>query len=153
MVTPESKKTCRQLHQDCLHGDRGDAAGWAVVFIWGALVMLAEATNYSVNFSGWDGWAIFFTGVGLIVLLGATARLAIPEHRKSVAGRLACGLILLSFGLGDRIDWEWVWPTVMIVIGVTILRGVFFGSPDEHASNDQSGQMPSIEPERETCHG
>ena len=114
--------------------------------------MLAEATNYSTNFSGWDGWAVFFAGAGAIVLLGATARLLMPEHRKSVVGRLVCGLILLSFGLGYRIDWAWVWPTVMIVIGVVILQGVFFGCPDEHASNDQSGRMPHIEPEREICH-
>lgn len=153
MVTPESEETHRQSHQDCCHSDRGDAAGWAVILIWGALVILAEATNYSANFSGWDGWAVFFAGAGVIVLLGATVRVVIPEHRKSVAGHLVCGLILLSFGLGDQIDWEWVWPMVMIAIGVTILRGLFVGSPDEHASNDQSGQMPNVGAERQTCHG
>lgn len=63
-------------------------------------------TDYSPNVTGWDGWAVFFAGAEVIVLLGATVRLLIPEHRESAAGYLVCGPILLSFGLGDQIDGE-----------------------------------------------
>lgn len=36
--------------------DRLDAVGWAALFIWGALVVLATNTSFQDDFSWWDGW-------------------------------------------------------------------------------------------------
>ena len=95
---------------------------WAAIFIWGALVLLARASNFETNLNGWDGWAVFLTGTGVIVLLKSVLRLLIPEHRRAWVGDLTCGLILLGFGLGDRVNWSWVWPVLLITIGLIILR-------------------------------
>lgn len=35
--------------------DRVNAVGWAAILIWGALVLLAEATDYKDHFSWWEG--------------------------------------------------------------------------------------------------
>ena len=108
----------------CWHRDRGDVVGWGAIFIWGGLVLLAEATDYAANFSGWNGWAVFFTGAGVIVLLGATIRLLLlPEHRRPMAGHLLCGLMLLTIGMGHEVVW--LWPLLLMGIGVAILGRAF----------------------------
>ncbi len=104
------------------HKDRLDAIGWAVFFIWGALVMLAGATKFSENFSWWDGWGVFFAGVGIIVIIGTVIRIMIPEYKRSPVGGFIFGFILLAIGLGG---WDWTWPLAFIVIGITILVSVF----------------------------
>ena len=114
---------CADGCADWFRSDRGDAAGWAAILIWGGLVLLAEATSFAANFAWWDGWAVFFAGAGAIVLLEALVRLSIPAHRRRVAGLVIVGLVLLGIGLGDRIDWNWVWPVLLIAIGLATLRG------------------------------
>jgi hypothetical protein len=102
-----------------------DSVGWAAVFIWGALVILAGATNFVSNFRWWDGWAIFFAGAGVIVLLEVVVRLIIPKYRQRVSMGLIFGFILMGLGLGGLVGWMWVWPLVLMVIAVVILRGDF----------------------------
>jgi hypothetical protein len=103
--------------------DLVDGLGWAAAFIWGALVILAGATNIAANFSWWDGWAVFFAGAGVIVFIEVAVRMLLPEYRKGVAGNLIFGLILLAIGLGGLVGWAWIWPLVLIAIAVVILRG------------------------------
>ena len=105
------------------HSDLVDALGWAAGFIWGALVILAGATNLSANFSWWDGWAVFFTGAGVIVLIEVAVRMLIPKYRMGVVGNLIFSLILLTIGLGGLVGWVWVWPMVLIAIAVLIIGG------------------------------
>ncbi len=102
--------------------DRLDAIGWAVFFVWSALVMLAEATKFSANFSWWDGWGVFFAGVGIIVIIGTVIRMLIPQYKRSVVAGFIFGFILLGIGLGG---WDWILPLVFIAIAVTILVSVF----------------------------
>ncbi len=102
-----------------------DGLGWAAGFIWAALVILAGATNFAANFSWWDGWAVFFTGAGIIVLVEVAFRMLLPAYRKSVVGNLIFGLILLAIGLGGLVGWIWVWPLVLVAIAAVILRGAF----------------------------
>lgn len=102
--------------------DRLDAVGWAAIFIWGALVLLAQTTNFAANFSWWKGWSVFFTGAGVIVLVEGVIRLLIPQLRRRVVGCLIFGFILLGIGLGDL---GWFWPLVLFAIGVIILVKVF----------------------------
>jgi hypothetical protein len=102
--------------------DRLDSIGWAAVFIWGALVMLADVTKFSVNYSWWNSWGVFFAGVGIIVLIGTIIRLLMPKYRRSIVGGFIFGFILLAIGLGG---WAWIWPLVLIAIAIAILVGVF----------------------------
>ncbi len=104
--------------------DRGDALGWAAVFIWGALVLVAEITNFAENFSWWDGWGVFFVGVGAILLVGTAVRLLVPDYwRPGLEWGWICGFVLLGVGLGDRAVW--VWPLLLFAIAVVILYRAF----------------------------
>jgi cation transport ATPase len=105
--------------------DRINALMWALVLIWGALVILAEATGYKDHFSWWQGWAVFFAGAGAILLLAAFYRVLVPEHRRSVAGSVIIGLVLLGIGLGSLISWSYIWVVILIVIALLILLRAF----------------------------
>ncbi len=107
--------------------DRVNAFMWAAVLIWGALVILAEATGYAKdNFSSWwEGWAVFFAGAGAILLLTTFYRVLVPEHRRSMAGNVIIGLVLLGIGLGSLISWNYIWVIILIVIAIMILLRAF----------------------------
>jgi hypothetical protein len=105
--------------------DKVDAVGWGVAFIWGALVLLAGTTNFTANYSWWDGWGVFFTGAAVITLIETVIRLQIPAYRGKWVGSLIWACILLAIGLGA---WEragWIWVLVLFAIGVIILREAF----------------------------
>ena len=106
--------------------DRVNAVSWAAVLIWAALVILAETTDYAEDhFSWWEGWAVFFSGAGAILLLTAFYRLLVPEHRRAVTGNVILGLIFLGIGLGELISWTYIWVIVLVVIAIVIMLRAF----------------------------
>ena len=100
--------------------DRTDAIGWALAFIWGALVLLAEGSEFTKDISWWDGWGVFFVGVGVITVTLALSRLATNYRTGKTGGGVIFGLILIGIGVGDMAP-VWVWPLVLAVIGISIL--------------------------------
>ncbi len=105
--------------------DRVNAVCWAVVLIWGALVILAETTGYKDHFDWWEGWAVFFAGAGTVLLLTAFYRVLVPVHRRAVGGNVIFGLVLLGVGLGSLISWDYIWVIILIVIALMILLRAF----------------------------
>ena len=105
--------------------DRVNAVGWASIFIWGALVLLAETTNYSDRFDWWRAWAVFFAGAGAILLVEVFYRLLVPAHRRPVAGGVILGLIFLGVGLGELVNWNFIWVVVLLVLAAVILFSAF----------------------------
>ena len=118
-MTEEEKSKGRK---DWWEQDKLDTVGWAFAFIWGALVLLAGTTNFSMQYSWWDGWGVFFTGAGIITLIETVFRLLMPEYRYKWVGSLIFGCILLAFGLGAWESAGWIWILVLFAIGVIILR-------------------------------
>ena len=118
--TGDSKKGKKEWWEQ----DRIDAIGWAAAFVWGAVVLVLEATGVGSDYSWWEGWAIFFTGAGAIVLIATVFRVLMPEYRSSWPGSLIFGLILLCIGLGDWAGWGWIWALPLFAIGVAILQSV-----------------------------
>ena len=105
--------------------DRLDSVAWAAIFFWAALVLLAEAAGYPSRLSWWDGWGVFFSGAGIIVLTEAPIRLVLTEHRSFWWWSLVVGSVLLGIGLDSWDGWAWIWALVMVAIGVATLRRVF----------------------------
>ena len=104
--------------------DRLDAIGWASVFIWGALVLMIGAIDSGDNFNRWDGWGLFLTGVGSILLIVTAIRWLVPRYRRrgQILG-LIFGLILVSIGLGKITVW--LWALLLVAIGIRILHRLF----------------------------
>lgn len=104
--------------------DRVDAIGWGAAFIWAALVLMAQTANIAANFSWWDGWAVFFTGAGVIALLGVVIRQIMPEYASPSIWDLLFGFFLLGIGLGGVVG-DWFWVLVLFIIGAAILLSEF----------------------------
>ena len=97
---------------------------WATILIWVGLVLLADNLNLVVG-TWWNSWAIGFIGAGVIVIVQALIRLAMPEHKRGVMGGLIGGVILLGIGLGWLIGWSIFWPLLLIAIGLLVLWRAF----------------------------
>jgi hypothetical protein len=118
----EKKEKSVEGWEKWCRGDLVDAVGWAAGFVWAAFVIIATHTVIASNIVWWDGWAVFFAGAGVIVLVETAVRLLLPAYRKGIAAKLIFGFILIGFGLGGLIGWVWVWPAVLVVVAATILK-------------------------------
>ena len=95
---------------------------WATLFIWGGVVLLIDNLQL-ITADWWNAWPIFFIGAGVIMILGALARVMTSRFR--FAGGFVFGLILIGIGLSWLVNWTVVWPILLIIIGLAILwRGI-----------------------------
>jgi hypothetical protein len=97
---------------------------WAGILIWVGAALLANNLGFldDVPFlQQFEAWSLAFAGAGVIVLLEVLIRLTVPEYSGPVIGTLIFGLILLSIGMGDIVQWSFIWPVIVIVAGVLIL--------------------------------
>jgi hypothetical protein len=117
--------------EDWWRSDRMDAVGWAALFLWGALVVVAENTSIRDNFDWWGGWGVFWVGAGVIVLVEAVFRTAMPRYRSKWGWTLFWGAAFLAFGLGELASPVW-YALPLVAIAVIILSGAFARNPDEH---------------------
>jgi len=118
-----SEVSNERTHRQEKHADRLDGIFYGLVFIWGGFVLAAELAGFHARFSCWTtGWGVFFGGVGVLALLGTFVRFLIPRYRVRVGVGLVFACVMLGIGLGDRAVW--IWPVLLGVISLTILRGV-----------------------------
>ena len=118
-------------------GDKVSSITFALIVIWAGLVFLASNFGWldQLNFAIDDSWKIssirdwtefgvwnlIALGAGGIVLLGALARLAIPQYRRNVGGALIMAALFLGIGLGGWFSWNYLWPMILIAIGINAL--------------------------------
>ncbi|MGD0916811.1 MAG: hypothetical protein ABSB22_10155 [Thermodesulfobacteriota bacterium] len=95
----------------------------AAILIWAGIVALIQAAKL-ITASWWQGWAVFLIGTGVILLIKAAFRLR-PEYRRPIGGTIVIGIILLGVGLGHLLGWNYVWPIILIAIGVIIIVQAF----------------------------
>ena len=97
---------------------------WAGILIWVGVALLANNLGLLNNvpfLSQFEPWSLAFAGAGVIILLEVLIRLTIPEYSGPVIGTLIFGLIILSVGFGDIVQWSVIWPVIVIIAGALIL--------------------------------
>jgi hypothetical protein len=104
--------------------DRVDAVGWAALFLWGAVVVLATSSSFSEDFDWWEGWGVFFVGAGVIVIIEGLIRLGMPSYRSKWAWSMLWGTIFLALGLGGLVSQAW-YALPLVGIAVLILKDTF----------------------------
>ena len=108
--------------------DRLRMISLAAILIWGGLVALAGTSNLFNYDWGGHGWAVFLLGTGVILILKVIIRRLVPEYRRAIGASLIIGFVLLAVGISDLSRWNWnyIWPIILIAIGLFILlRGAF----------------------------
>ena len=89
----EQEKTRKFI--DWRPSDKGDTVGWALIFIWAALLLLASTLGFGQEYSWWDGWGLFFIGLGVIGLAGALIRLLVKDYPNPSLWDIVFGLFFL----------------------------------------------------------
>lgn len=113
------------------------SVSWAFILIWAGLVFLAsnlgwfELIGITIDESwmfrsitDWQRlgvWNIIALGAGIIVLLETIVRLVIPEFRRHVGGSLIGAAVLIGIGLGGWLSWNYLWPLILIAVGINLL--------------------------------
>ena len=103
--------------------DRGDTIAWALIIIWGALIILGGWLEFGDNYSWWNPWGLFFIGIGVIGLAGSLIRFLVRDIPNASLWDFIFGLFFLFLGLGNKTGW--IWAIALLVIGFSILRSVY----------------------------
>jgi len=121
---------------------RNDPLGtliFACVLIWAGIVLLLENmgtldkwTSNVIASTNWtfladhEPWQYIALGAGVLVVIEIVLRLLVPAYRRSVVGSIIWAIVLIGLGLGGWINWNVLWPLIIIVLGLSIIfRGVF----------------------------
>jgi len=102
--------------------DRGDTIAWAIILIWGALLLLGGALEITVEYTSMNPWGLFFMGIGIIGIVGSLIRFLIRDIPNASLWDFLFGLFFLFMGLGNKTGW--IWAIALLVIGFSILRSV-----------------------------
>lgn len=118
-------------------GDMLSSIVWALILIWAGFVFLAdnlgwfEQVGMAVDstwmfgsledFASFGVWNLIFLGAGVIILLEIVVRLLVPEFRRHVGGSIIMAAVFIGIGLGGFFSWNYIWPLVLIAVGVNIL--------------------------------
>jgi len=101
------------------------AAIWACILIWAGLVFLADSLQFLAGFGNPEPWHLVLAGAGILFVIEALIRVLMPTYRRSIAGTLVLGLVLLGIGLGNLLGAPITWPVILIAVGVALLlRGL-----------------------------
>ncbi len=117
--------------------DRLSSLSWAFILMWAGFVFLANnmgwfaQMGYDVggtwsfdsigDFRSIGVWNLIALGAGAILLLETIARLLLPEFRRNVGGSLIVAAVFIGIGLGGWFNWNFLWPVILIAVGVNIL--------------------------------
>jgi hypothetical protein len=101
----------------------------ALIVIWAGIVLLVsnmadDQTLLGVDLS--NPWAWIFTGAGVLIWIEVLLRLAMPEYRRPMGGRLILGTVFVIIGVGWLVEVS-LWPLLIIAIGCAMLLGYFIG--------------------------
>lgn len=101
-----------------------ERVAWAVIFFLGAALLLVEVSGIAGGIGWYNGWDIFFLGLGSVMVLGAIARRTVLGRRVEGLGAI-CGIILVAVGLDGILGFDLFWPIVLVVIGALALHSAF----------------------------
>jgi len=101
-----------------------ERVAWAGIFFLGAVLLLVELSGIMDGISWYNGWDVFFLGLGSVMALSAIARRTVLGRRVDGLGAI-CGLILIGVGVDGILGFGLIWPIILIVIGALFLHAAF----------------------------
>ena len=125
-------------HDEKVEGsDRLSSISWAFILMWAGLIFLSsnmgwfsligldvDTSWYFHSFEDWTHfgvWNLIALGAGAILIVATIARLLIPQYRRHAGGSLIVAAIFIGVGLGGWYSWSYLWPVILIAMGLNIL--------------------------------
>jgi len=108
---------------------------WAVIFFLGAALLMVEIFGITKDIEWYSGWDVFFLGLGTVMVMSSIIRRTALGRRIEGMGAI-CGLILIAIGMNGMLDFNMIWPILLVIFGVlilvsTLLRPRFEGDVDD----------------------
>jgi hypothetical protein len=125
-----------EFHHHHHHSEESDVLStvvWAFILIWAGLVFLGSNLNWferfglavnnswAWNFTHFGVWNLIALGAGVILIVESAVRLAVPELRHNMGGALIGGVVLIAVGMGGWFSWSYLWPLILIAVGINVL--------------------------------
>jgi hypothetical protein len=101
-----------------------ERVAWAAIFFLGAALLLVEVSGITDGIGWYNGWDVFFLGLGSVMVLSAIARRTALGRRVEGLGAI-CGLVLIAIGMDGILGFGLIWPIILVVIGALILYSAF----------------------------
>jgi hypothetical protein len=136
-VEEKDEKELEKHDEKTEEHDLLSSLAWAFIFIWAGLVFLASNLGWFARLGlqvdtswifrsvedlrGFGVWNLVLIGAGVIVLIEALLRLALPVYRRRVVASIVGAIIFLGLGFGGWMNWQFIWPVVLIGIGISVL--------------------------------
>lgn len=117
---------------------RGETFGWGLIFLWAAVVLSLELSGAISGIGWWDGWAVFFTGFGLIALIGAMIALQIGNNEKA-GWNFFFGFIATGFGLSVLINSSSAWVFVLFAVAIVLIIVALKNDSENRNTNNTGG--------------
>ena len=139
-IDEKDEKELKKHDEKVEERDLLSTLAWAVILIWAGVVFLAvnqgwlerlnlpEGIFTNILPSGMDMfepavWSLISLGAGVIILLEVAVRLLVPAFRRHVTGSLIVAAVFIGIGLGSWVNWNFIWPIILIGVGIVVLVG------------------------------
>lgn len=99
---------------------------WGVAIVWAGIVFGAESLDLLPQTGDADAWSWVFLGVGLFSIAAALYRLSSADYPDPSAWDWGWAGIFTILGLGGFTTVNIAWPLILILVGGSILFGIFF---------------------------
>lgn len=139
-IDEKDEKELKKHDEKVEERDLLSTLAWALILIWAGVVFLAvnqgwleklnlpqEIFSYILpkELGMFDPavWSLISLGAGVIILLEVLVRLLIPAFRRHVTGSLIVAAVFIGIGLGNWVNWNFIWPIILIGVGIVVLVG------------------------------
>lgn len=133
----KDEKELKKHDEKTEDNDLLSSLSWAFILIWAGIVFLASNLGWFErlglmvdsrwvfkSLEDWNSfgvWNLVAMGAGVIFLLETIARLILPTFRRHIIGSFIVSLIFISLGFGGLVNWNYIWPFILIAAGVSVL--------------------------------
>jgi len=136
-IYEKEEKEMMKHNEKTEENDLLSSVSWALILIWAGVVFLASNLGLFAQYglevdsswtfdalkdwSSFGVWNLIALGAGGIVFLETIIRLLIPRFHRHIGGSLIGAAVLIGIGLGGYFSWNFIWPLILIAIGLNVL--------------------------------
>ena len=140
-MNEKDEKELQKHDEKIEENDLLSSLAWAFILIWAGLVFLASNLGWFErlglvvdsrwvyhSLEDWQSfgvWNLVAMGACVVFLVETIARILLPGYHRHIIGSLIVSLVFISLGFGGWVNWNLIWPFILIAAGVSVLFSGF----------------------------